>query len=238
MVVIDIVLSVIILIFVIIGFSKGLLKSIISLFGNLFCIIISFLLAKPLATFLQNTFGMASSIGGQLVNSVSSTIPTFTDPMEGSAVLEQMNDPSLITTLIKKFIDPTVTYASSDELLTVIGDSLGALASIAISIIIAFIVIKIVILLLSKLFDAITKQRAINGMDRLLGGVFGLIKVAVFIVVAMSILYILSPIIPTTWMDGTVVFKFCYNYSIEILNFVLDKINVGNWVNGIVSAII
>ena len=63
------------------------------------------------------------------------------------------------------------------------------------SIVVVFILIKLVIWLLSRLFDSATSNNsALSGLNRLLGLVFGAVKGAVFVVIGLAVASLVSQV--------------------------------------------
>ena len=65
-IIIDVIIVAILVIFGIIGFNKGFLKSIISLFSWVVCLVIAILTAKYVASWINGIYDFSSLIGGKI----------------------------------------------------------------------------------------------------------------------------------------------------------------------------
>ena len=178
---IDIAVIVILIISALIGVSKGFLKSLIGLFGTVVTLALAIWLAKPAADLINGWWGLDATFGG-LVNGPVSEAFAETIP----------NAFGMLLSAIFGVPPSPVTPAYIDGICA----QLGSIMSTVVVAVGLFIVIKIIVWLLSKLFDAITKNRAISGLDRILGFVFGIVKGAVFVVVVLGLLFLLGTYVP------------------------------------------
>jgi len=176
---IDIAVVVILVISALIGISKGFLKSIISLFGTVATLALAIWLAKPVANLINGWWGLDGTFADMV-------LPTVTDAFSGSGL------PNTFGLLLQTLFGAPSSMPADAVYLADVAGQLGTIMSTVVAAAGLFIVIKILIWLLSRLFDAITKNRAISGLDRLLGFVFGLVKGAVFIAVAFALIFVVG----------------------------------------------
>lgn len=86
----------------------------------------------------------------------------------------------------------------SDEGVTLFGktftnEKIAALCTIVLAIVIVWILIKLAIFLLSRLFDsAVSKSNALSGLNRVLGLFFGAVKGAAIVLVVLGLLFCAS----------------------------------------------
>lgn len=212
---IDIALFVILAIFAIVGFARGFLKSLIALFGTLLTLVVAILLAKPVAGLVDSWFGLSTvfqhMIEGSLHETFQGGIPFLLN--------------GIITTLMGADYMAGVTDETirSMEFASDVALKIGNLITIAICVVALFILIRIVLWLLGKLFDKITQNHAINGLDRILGVVLGIVKGALVVFVIFGIAFLLSSLIPSLggtieyWVEQNTVTQWCYNWSRDII---------------------
>lgn len=101
-----------------------------------------------------------------------------------------------------------------------------------ISVVAIFLLVKLVLLILSKMFEKVTQNApVISGINRVLGMLFGIVKGAVMIFASLALCSALSqlPIIGTTISDkiaDTKVTSFAYKYVDEFVENQLTKENI------------
>ena len=109
------------------------------------------------------------------------------------------------------------------------------------SIVIVFLIIKLAIFILAKIFASVTKNSpTISGINRVLGMVFGLVKGVVVVAGCLAILSLLSQISAIgkpiqEALNTTTIAKPVYNYVDDILEKTLDKDTIQDIVDRIIS---
>lgn len=232
--IIDIILIVLVLLFVILGIVKGFMKSLLSLFSGLVALVLAVVFAKPFAGLLQNWFSLGDFLGTQVVNTI--TLPEISGQMLGSDIASALSsqNSSFLINFCKNFIDAN-TYYTSETLFSTLSSSVGALLLVILSGIVLFLLIKIVVAILSKLIDKLTtKSKSIRGLDRVLGGGFGFVKVSLIIVVLLSLCYVLGSIIPQDWLNTNQVLNFYYNISVKIFDSTISKIDFNSLLSSLI----
>lgn len=229
--VLDIIVICILAIFAIAGFVKGFLNTLLSLFGNLASLSIAIVIVKPCARFLDKIFGIVKWLGNMIVNGLSGIIPDLTEStMTSDEVISYMgNNRGLIGRFASLFVDKGTTYGAGAEsdLTQVLTNNMGNFAATIFTVIILFILIRIAVFILSKIFDAITKKRALSGLDRLLGLLLGLIKGAVVITSVLTIMYTIAPIFPSidTWITNSSFTNWLYGYVNQLINWLVNTVD-------------
>lgn len=247
--VIDIAIILTLVIFAIIGFKKGLLKSIISLFSWIVCIIIAVLTAKYVAGWINGIYNFAGLIGNKIATSLAKTNEFFTQAInvyESSgkdALIAAI--PSNINKLLKQLITvvfnhTAVDMSSTETIGTVVGSSLGHICMVIISGILVFIVLKIAVALLNKLFDKISNTKILGGLNKVLGLILGLLKGAVIIIIVNCVLVGLSLVpavnktITPIIQDNTHVEKFIYNKTDELAGkYLIEGNMIQDWLTNL-----
>lgn len=212
---VDIIFFVILVIFAIVGVSRGFLKSLVALFGTLLTLVVAILLSKPVAGLVDSWFGLSSVFQGMMVESLHETFQ--------GGIPFLLN--GIITTLMGADYMAGVTDETirSMEFASDVALKLGNLITFAICIIVLYILIRIVLWLLSKLFDAITQNRAINGLDRVLGLVLGAAKGVLCLFILFGVAFLLSSLIPSLgstidyWIEQNTVSHAFYNWTRDII---------------------
>ena len=238
MAIIDIVIITVLVIFGIVGMVKGFLNTIISLFGNLASLAIAIFTAKPVSSFLDKTFGIVSKLASKIAPSFSAIAPF---PEGSEATLTGADLKTYLSTdgltfqerLISMFINDETVFTSNAEIVEYISGTIAGIAAMVISAVVMFILIRIAILLLAKLFDALTKNKAIGGLDRVVGLLFGLLKGALLVFVVLSVFYLIANTTVDGWIQNSVVTKWLYQYVCQIVDSIVSKFNLPDIIKSI-----
>ena len=213
---VDIAVVIIMVIIAIIGISKGFLKSLIGLFGTLVTLALAVWLAKPVGDLINSWWGLNEVFAGLIE-------PTIAGAFDVSSATEF----NAFGMLLAAIFGAPVSFPVPAEYITGIAEQLGTLLSTVASAVVLFIIIKIIVWLLSRLFDAITKNRVVNGLDRLLGFVFGLLKGALFVAIVFGVLSVVcaSVSVVADWflplLESSPISKWAYGYVAEFVNNIL-----------------
>ncbi len=249
--IIDIAIIVALIIFGIIGLKKGFLKSVISIFSWVVCLIIAVLLAKYVAGWLNGIYNFSGLIGGKISEGLVGTNEFFTQSINTyqaggkdaliAAIPQDIN--GLLAQLVKVvFSNANVDMSSTETIANVTGSSIGHICMVIISGILVFIVLKIAVALLSKLFDKIAKTKILGSLNKILGLVFGALKAVLIVIVLNCVLVGLSLIpavnktITPVIQDNTNIEKFIYNKTDEVVEkYVIEGNLIQTWVNDLWS---
>ncbi len=242
--ILDIAVVAIFVIFGIIGLKKGLLKSVLSIFSWGLCILIAFLTAKYVATWINGLYNFSGLIGNKISKSLVNMNAYFALPINTFAGKEALieaipsNTNKLLTQLIKSvFSSNKVDMTSTNTIGNVVGSSLGHICFVVITGILVFIVLKIAVALLSKLFKNIEQTKVLGGLNKVLGLVLGLLK-ATLIVGAINVVLVaitLAPgvnkVITPLIQDNTYVEKVVYNTTDKLFGkYIVEGDTVQNFV--------
>ncbi|MGN1222631.1 MAG: CvpA family protein [Christensenellales bacterium] len=232
--VLDIILVVFIAIVGLIGFSKGFIKTMLSLIGSVLSWTAAYFVAKPLVSLMDNIFNTTNKIASHIIPKITPYFTEFENKLGSEILSENCSAGGILKTAFKFFINPDTVYENSTTLTTNLGNFLAGIAVFAICMIVAFILIKLAILILSKIFDALKKDSpAFSGLDRLLGFIFGLAKSLVFIAVIFLIANLVQGVPQiATFLDkvfeGSTVAKPLYDFTTNILSKYISKFDVNS----------
>lgn len=254
MAVIDIIVIAVLLVFAIVGMVKGFLNTIISLFGTFASLGVAILCAKPVASFLNKIFNIVGSISGKLMGTITGVSPFqsgyegIADGLTGAELKEYLaSNPDTNTfkdRVFRLFIEDSKVfeaesataeaYAAADQsVVQYMAERLAGIITLIIAAVVVFILLKIAVLILSKLFDAITKNRAISGIDRTMGLLFGLAKGALLVCVVLGVFYLLANSTVQSWIDGSTVTRWVYKYVTEFVDLIAHKFNLPEFITGL-----
>jgi uncharacterized membrane protein required for colicin V production len=110
-----------------------------------------------------------------------------------------------------------------------------------ISVVAIFLLVKLVLLILSKMFEKVTQNApVISGINRVLGMVFGVVKGVVIVAGCLAVLSLLSQISVIgkpiqDAHDTTTIAKPVYNYVDDLLEKTLDKDTIQDIIDRIIS---
>lgn len=111
-------------------------------------------------------------------------------------------------------------------------DQLATICTIALSMVVVFVLIKVAVWLLAKLFDSVTaSSTAASGLNRLLGLIFGAVQGFAIVLVALGVTSIVSMVGPldakiNTFLEPSKLTRGIYNYVDEwVQDDLSDKIN-------------
>ncbi|XMB72593.1 CvpA family protein [Mycoplasmatota bacterium WC30] len=187
--VIDVVIVLVVVIFAVIGWKKGFLEKVIDMASSVFGLIASILLARPFSGVLRGWIGesLETKIGEYLMSRSDLFSAELTEP-NLRAALEGLSLPDFMVQWIADGIDfNAVTVSIIDSLTPLI----LTLALLVIAFITLFFGSMIVFFLLKLLAKGITSIPFIKQVDKVLGLIFGLLKVALLVYILLFVLALL-----------------------------------------------
>ncbi len=187
--IIDVVIVGLVITFIILGWKNGFLERIIKMASSIFGLVASLLLAKPFSAVLDGWFG--ESIETNIRDYLLSRDASF-----ATALTEQGLRESLETLSLPDFmVDWIVESIDFNALTTSVIDSLVPLIQSLALLVIAFILLffgsMIVFFLLRLLAKGITSIPVIKQIDKILGVLFGILKVALLVYGLLFVLALL-----------------------------------------------
>lgn len=251
-IIIDIAIILALVIVGIIGFKKGFLHSVISLFSWVVCLVIAFFTAKYVAGWINGIYNFSGLIGNGISKSFASMGEVFTKTIASfdgnkTEIIEQATaacSNGLLDQLIKVvFNNSSYDPNSTETVASFLGASLGHIIMVIISGILVFIVLKIVVKLLTKLFDKIAKTKVLGTLNKILGLALGVVKAGLVIVVLNIVLVGLSMIpavnktITPIITNNTHVEKVIYNKTDELFGkYLVEGDMLENWIKDLWEA--
>ncbi len=243
--IIDIVIVALIVIFAIIGYRKGFLQSLISLFSWVVCLVVAIFAAKYVAQWINGIYDFSGFIGDKIANGLNSIDEMFTKPISAYSSANDIisNLPSDMNGLLKQLIKVVFSNANFDNtseetVASFVGGALGHICMIIISAILTFIALKIVIALLSRLFDNISRTKILGGLNKILGLLFGVLKIGIVIIAlnltlsGLSLIPAVNDTITPLIQDNTHVEKVIYNKTDEFVGkYIIEGDFIQNWIS-------
>lgn len=230
-IIIDILVVLVIAIFGFIGYKKGFLRSLISLFSWVVCLAVAFFTAKYVAGWINGIYDFSGLIGEKVAKSLQKENAYFSLAVSTFGTKENLINAGeaassgFIEKLIKIiFNNSKVDMTSSKSVGAVIGESVGDITMILVAGLLVFIVLMIVFKILSKIFDKIASLRVIGGINKILGLVFGVLKAGIIIIaaniliIALSHLPVVNKTITPLIQDHTKIEKVVHDKTDKLFN--------------------
>jgi len=144
--------------------------------------------------------------------------------------------------MLDKMEDGEVVHLFGNPALEFTKDGIANFLTDIFSIIVVFILIKLAIWLLSKLFSSVVEKSTIgSGLNKVLGGLFGLIKGGVIVV---ALLAVLSAVSGTklvgdkiqVMMDKSKVTNYVYKYVSDYTEKGLEKADIQDFIGDLIAS--
>lgn len=199
---VDIVFFAIIIVFALIGLWKGLFESLLSLISTGLCVFVAVWLAKPCASFINNTI--------------------------------KLDTPKMFDGLIGKF-----TKETSFEFfgMTFTRGEIAGFLSMIFAGLVVFILLKLGIYLLAKLFDSVVNSSTVlSGLNRVLGMIFGILKGGVIVVVALAICTVFARFTKVEdYIKQAKVTNWVYNYVDDFTEKQLKNVDIQEIIQDVIK---
>lgn len=190
--IIDVVIVLAVILFIVLGWKHGFLLKVVEMASGIFGLLGSILLARPFSTVLDKWFG--AEIGVRINEYLLSRTDLFSQSLNETTLrsaLEGISLPQFMVDWLVQSIDFNQIYTNIADAITPLVKSLALL-------VIAFIVLffgsMIVFFILKLLAKMITSIPVIKQLDKILGVLFGIVKIAAIVYVLLFILALLMTI--------------------------------------------
>lgn len=178
----------------IMGFQKGFVKEIVSVFFMLISFLLVWAVNPYVNTFVKEYTPVYDTIQDKCQTLVSEQIGNkkTLDKEEQNQVMENMELPDLLkNALVENNTAETYRYLAVSTFTEYISDSLAVMAVNGISFLISFVLSAAVIKLLGFILNVLTNLPVINGINKIAGAAVGGIKCIIFIWIAFLVLTLL-----------------------------------------------
>jgi len=191
-IVIDLIIIGIIAICIFLGFKRGLTGSILKIVSFVLAIILAFIFYKPVASLIIENTDWDENIQKSIVSMLDGEVQE-----NGKIEKEDTNLPDVIVNYINEALEQTIDKTKTE----ILQDAASAIAVTVInagSLIIVFIIAKIILIFVRIFAKFITDLPIIKQVDKTGGIIYGLIEGLVIIWIIVSILSVASPLIEQT----------------------------------------
>ncbi len=178
----------------IMGFRKGFVKEIVSVFFMLISFLLVWAINPYVNTFVKEYTPVYDAVQSNCQDLVSEQIgnKTALDKEEQKQAVENLELPGILkTALVKNNTVDTYRYLAVSTFTEYISDSLAVMAVNGISFLISFVLSAAVIKLLGIILNVLTKLPVLHGINKIAGAAVGGIKCIIFIWIAFLVLTLL-----------------------------------------------
>lgn len=183
---IDIITILIMVLFIIIGYKKGLIKVAINFVAIIVSILIAILFYRPVANIIINNT--------QLDNKISDSIYEKIKNEDFNNITEEDKEKNQLLKLSEKYINEAIEK-SKDNTARYVADSLTQTLIETMAFIGLLIILRIALIVLNLLSDIIGELPIIKQFNKSGGIIYGIIEGLFIINLAFAILYILNPMV-------------------------------------------
>lgn len=182
----DIVIIVILLIFLIVGISKGFMKQVFGLIGTIAAIIIAVLLCRSLADFVISHTSLKATIAPAIAGFLG--LPeALVDAETASASLQESGMPGFLIEALQNYM--AQLNETTFNLSVIVSEALAEYLIVFICFIVIFIGVKLLTLILKGIAAMLQKITLIKIIDKIAGAAVGLFK---GLLIVYSLLYLIN----------------------------------------------
>ena len=238
-IILDIIIIVILSVSILLGYKKGLTKSLVKIFSFFIAIVISLILFKPISNLVIANTDIVNNLQNTITNTfkdeeeknkkIESEEKQYTEDNNEKEKLEKEqyeNSEKNFTNIFNKYIERKIIEEGNDAKDYVIDLASREISVFIVNIsiyIILFIIIRIILIFIKALAEYITKIPGIKQCDELLGGGYGAIRACIIILTVFTILSIILSIFRidgiTEIINQSIISKFIYENNIIIKIF-------------------
>lgn len=210
--VLDIILAALILISFIIGYKKGLVKSVWKIAALAITIVLVIALKNPVVSFLSGTT-MADNINAKISETVH--IPSG----GGVDISDSLNLPDFLKVEVNSGIESAQGAVSSVN--DAVAASLTTLFLTIITCVALFIIIRLILMAVYMIINGITEAPVIKGVNKFSGGLLGAVNMVFIIFLLLALVSLFAPADSQMYemIDKTYIVKYFYNYNILLQLF-------------------
>lgn len=210
--IVDLIIILIFTIFIFLGYKRGLTGSVLKILSFVIAIVISFILFKPVSSFIINNTLIDETIQEAIVKIVEKDADE-----EGKIEEEETNLPQSIVNYINKSVENAANDAKKTVVENASKDITNAIINIG-SAIIVFIIARIILLFIKGIANFITELPVIKQIDKTGGIIYGILESLLIIFIIFAIFTLISPLIEgtgiLTLINKSVIGGFMYNNNL------------------------
>lgn len=213
---IDLILIAIVLLNVIIGYKKGLINVVFNIFAFLVAVVLTLFLFRPISNIVIENTQIDDKIRETIINNISN------EENEGQEIKNDSTWKNYIESKIKE-----ETAKAKNEAIDTIAQNISIRATEILTAIGLFIVLRIVLILLRFIGNALEELPIVKQFNELGGVIYGVLKAGIIILLLLTVLYFVSSMYPdgiiAESIENTFITKFLYENNIIIKYCLLGK---------------
>lgn len=203
--IVDIIIGVIMLIFLIMGLSRGFIKTVLALLGTLVALVLAYFLARPFLDFVNNIVDVTTPLNNTFVGWIEGWNPDLLGtPIDSATIhsklVEFATSISLPETFYTPIVDAICNYVNTNPTVwqgqtvaSVIAPFFTNAILLTCSTLVLFVLIRIALYLIEKIMDwTLLKIHVIRVLDRLLGLLFGAVQGLLIILLCFTLISFLA----------------------------------------------
>ena len=188
--IVDLIIVGIIALCAILGYFRGLTKSLLKIVSFVLALVIAFVLLKPISLLIINH----TQIDDNIQKAIEEKMVGFVDQTSGN-VEEAMRENSSMPEVMTKYIQEAVAEnkGNTEEAAKQAAKSVADIIINAGTWILVFILARVILIFAKSILELIVKLPVIKQMDKIGGVFYGILEGLVIIYVAFAILSFVSP---------------------------------------------
>lgn len=187
--ILDVAIVAAVVLFIILGWKHGFLERVIKMASSIFGLVASILLARPFSTVLDGWFG--ETLSANVRDYLLERSPDLATALNADGLREALAGLSLPEFMVNWIVDSIDFNSLTTSIIDKLTPLVTSLALLVIAFIILFFGSMIVFFLLRLLAKGITSIPVIKQIDKVLGVLFGILKVGLLIYVLLFVLALL-----------------------------------------------
>lgn len=217
--VIDIIIIAIMAACILAGYRKGLIGVAFHLVSFIIAILVALLLHGPISNFIIQNTQIDDKIEDMIVKNID---PSRFEEGQTNLTKEEQNMPKIVVNYIQEAIQDNVNNAKNN-IEDVIAERIAITIINIATIIILFILVRIILIVINKIGDMIAKLPIISQFNKTGGIIYGVIEGLFIIYVLLALCLIITPFIQSTellsYINTSYIGKMMYNNNI-LLKFI------------------
>lgn len=217
--VIDIIIIAIMAACILAGYRKGLIGVAFHLVSFIIAILVALLLHGPISNFIIQNTQIDDKIEDMIVKNID---PSRFEEGQTNLTKEEQNMPKIVVNYIQEAIQDNVNNAKNN-IEDVIAERIAITIINIATIIILFILVRIILIVINKIGDMIAKLPIISQFNKTGGIIYGVIEGLFIIYVLLALCLIIAPFIQSTellsYINTSYIGKMMYNNNI-LLKFI------------------
>lgn len=216
--IVDGIIVLLFVLFAFVGYKRGLTKCLLRLCTTVLAIIIAVVLYKPFLNFVvENTL-----IDDNIQYSIEKMINKNSSDKEEAEVKENSGMPGPIVKYVNKSLKESAEK-EKQKAITEVSKSAAKLIVMIGCMLIIYIIAKILLRIITVIFDIVTKIPVIKQFNEIGGLFYGLIEAFAIIIIALTLISVITPLVGnytvTNLIEESHIGKMFYNTNI-LLNII------------------